>query len=383
MARRYMCKTSGVRLPRWAPACAAGCERCHIAPTPGDAQAEQEAPAAPAPRVTRSESVATEPMPDDAPVPLSAIPLRNVPRASTGLAPLDTVLGGGLAEQSFVVLAGVAGQGKSTAALQMLAGLGLRVLYATGEETREQVGDRAARIGANSPNISIVEESDLSAILRYADVVDAQVIAIDSIQTTYCDGANGGPGSASQVAECALRLMNHSKDAAYKRSVLIIGHVTADGSIAGPSKLRHFVDVVLDLDSGSRRGGNERVLRCSKNRFGAANAVGRFEMTAVGLVPLVDEPEPEDDVPRARIGAIGAELGDSVDGELPDTIANRLLRAAVRLADVVDAEADTEAIGGEPLAHLQRFGVATEALHEAAKTFAAGISEKDRRRLGT
>ena len=176
--------------------------------------------------------------------------------------------------------------------------------------------------------------------------------------------------------------MNHSKDATYKRSVLIIGHVTADGSIAGPSKLRHFVDVVLDLDSGSRRGGNERVLRCSKNRFGAANAVGRFEMTAAGLVPLEDEPEPEDDAPRGRLGAIGAELGDSEDGELPDTIANRLLRAAVRLANVADAEKDADAVGGNPLDSLQRFGLAAEELHEAAKTFAHGIPEKDRRRLG-
>jgi hypothetical protein len=97
---------------------------------------------------------------------------------------------------------------------------------------------------------------------------------------------------------------------------------------------------------------------------------------------LADEPEPEDDEPRARIGAIGAELGDSEDGELPDTIANRLLRAAVRLADVVDAEADVATIGGGALALSQRFGIATEELHEAAKTFAHGIPEKDRRRLG-
>jgi DNA repair protein RadA/Sms len=219
------------------------------------------------------------------PIRLSEVVAREYPRDPTGLAPLDLVLGGGLVRASAIVLGGMPGLGKSSLVMQALAGLGMPALIATGEETIEQASLRAKRIGAATDDVYIVAETDLYEVLAAVRDVEARVVVIDSIQTLRCPEVGGSPGSTTQVRECTNRIVEYGK--ANGIAMWLISHVTADGSIAGPTTMQHMVDVLLELEAGSRREGNERVLRClSKNRFGATNNVGYFEITESGLVPV-------------------------------------------------------------------------------------------------
>jgi len=228
-------------------------------------------------------------------------------RDSTGLPPLDHVLGGGLVAASVVLLASPVAIGKSTLALQMLAGLKRRCLYVTGEETREQVTATARRIGAVSSRLHVQAERNLAKIFEYARSIRAQTIAIDSIQTIFCEdvgGRVGGttsrrtpgfstiqarshaakPGSPTQIKGCVERLVQYAKTT--DTAIWIVGHTTLAGDIAGPKTMVHDVDVVLELDKGTRFGGNERILKQTKNRFGSTNVVGHFELTDRGFVPI-------------------------------------------------------------------------------------------------
>ncbi len=207
-------------------------------------------------------------------------------REKTGLAPFDDVLGGGLVLGSVVVLGAEPGIGKSSVVMQAVAGLGMRCLYSSGEESVPQAAARARRIDADSRHVYIVAETDLDTVLGHAEAIRAEVLVIDSIQTLTCSDLGGSAGSPGQVRECASRLVQFAK--ATDTIVILIGHVTNDGSLAGPKTLKHLVDVVLELDAGCRRLGAERILRCAgKNRFGAANVLGYLEITREGLVPLV------------------------------------------------------------------------------------------------
>ena len=222
---------------------------------------------------------------DDDLIPLSEITTAEVPRDSTGLAPLDYVLGGGLARGSVVLLASPPGIGKSSLSLQMLDGLGHRCLYVTGEETREQIATTARRIGVASDRIFPLAERSLDKIFAKARAKRPQTIAIDSIQKMICEDVNSRPGSPTQLKECTARLVQHAKETG--TTIWIIGHVTNDGDVAGPRTIEHDVDVVLELEQGARFEGNERILRCNgKNRFGAANLVGYFEITDRGFAPV-------------------------------------------------------------------------------------------------
>ena len=221
----------------------------------------------------------------EAPVPISEIAEATFVRDSTGLAPLDYVLGGGLVVGSVVLLASPPGIGKSSLTLQMLAGLKHKCLYVTGEETREQLAATGRRIGAVSDQLYVVNERYLHKIFMYAKTLRAQTIAIDSIQKMVCEDVSGRAGSPGQLKECTARLVDHAKknDAA----LWLIGHVTGDGDIAGPKTIEHDVDVVLELEQGPRREGRERLLRCpAKNRFGPTNVVGCFELTGEGFIPI-------------------------------------------------------------------------------------------------
>ncbi len=223
--------------------------------------------------------------PSSVPVSLADVAEEEYPRDSTGLPPLDAVLGGGLVPGAFVALTGDAGCGKSTLTMQMLAGLGLRALLATGEESVQQAGTRARRIGAAPKKVLIVAETDLDAVLVHVRKTRAQVLMIDSIQTLTHASVKSAAGSSAQVRECTLRLMNFAKKT--DTSVIVTVHKTNDDRIAGPSALKHFVDVVLELEAGARFDGNERILRCyGKNRFGPSNVVGHFALTGDGLVPI-------------------------------------------------------------------------------------------------
>ena len=202
-------------------------------------------------------------------------------RATSAIGELDRVLGGGLVAGSVVLLGGDPGIGKSTLLLQAADALSHRlpVLYASGEESVRQVALRARRLGLDSPTLRLVAETRVEAIIEEAAAIQARVLVIDSIQTMHTEMSESSPGSAVQVRESAARLVRHAKDTG--TAVLIIGHVTKEGLIAGPRILEHMVDTVLyfESDPGSRY----RVIRAVKNRFGAANEIGVFAMVDEGL----------------------------------------------------------------------------------------------------
>jgi DNA repair protein RadA/Sms len=215
-------------------------------------------------------------------IPLSDVAETSFVRDLTCLHPLDHVLGGGLVVGSVVLLASPPGCGKSSLTLQMLDGLGHRCLYVTGEETREQIAATARRIGAASNKVYPFVEHRIDKIFAKARAIRAQTIAIDSIQKMLCEDVSGRPGSPSQLKECTARLVKFAKTT--ETAVWIIGHVTSDGDVAGPRTLEHDVDVLLEMEQGPKFEGNERILKCpSKNRFGATNIEGRFELTAKGF----------------------------------------------------------------------------------------------------
>lgn len=203
-------------------------------------------------------------------------------RFDTGFEELNRVLGGGLAKGSFVLLGGSPGIGKSTLLLQMAGGLAKnkhKVLYISGEESVSQTGSRAHRLDIRSPLIEIGCESNLQAVMEMARFKKPDVLVVDSIQTMFLPDLQAAPGSVSQVRECAGHLMGLAKQEGI--TVILIGHVTKDGSIAGPKVLEHMVDCVLSFDGDVSY--NFRLLRALKNRFGAAHELGVFQMNSRGL----------------------------------------------------------------------------------------------------
>ncbi|HEX7011108.1 MAG TPA: DNA repair protein RadA [Steroidobacteraceae bacterium] len=212
---------------------------------------------------------------------LSQVADRDEPRIATGLDELDRVLGGGLVLGSVTLLGGDPGIGKSTMLLQAGDAISraTSTLYVTGEESLRQVSLRARRLGVVGDSLQLLAETSVETILAHAQNVKARVLVIDSIQTMHSENAETSPGSATQVRESAAALVRFAKSSGV--SVLIIGHVTKEGLIAGPRILEHMVDTVLyfESDAGSRF----RLVRAVKNRFGAANEVGVFAMTEQGL----------------------------------------------------------------------------------------------------
>ncbi|MFN8946051.1 MAG: DNA repair protein RadA [Pseudobdellovibrionaceae bacterium] len=203
-------------------------------------------------------------------------------RYDTGIEEFNRVLGGGLAMGSFVLLGGSPGIGKSTLLLQMAGGLAqnkCRVLYVSGEESVYQTASRAQRLGIKSAEIEIAAESDLNQILSLAKKSRPSVLVVDSIQTIFLSELESAPGSVSQVRECAAHLMSLAKSEGI--CVFLIGHVTKDGNIAGPKVLEHMVDTVLQFDGDLSY--NFRLLRAIKNRFGASNELGVFQMNSKGM----------------------------------------------------------------------------------------------------
>jgi DNA repair protein RadA/Sms len=195
---------------------------------------------------------------------------------------LDRVLGGGLCPGSLLLVGGDPGIGKSTLLLQVaiaLAGAGRRVLYVAGEESDEQVRLRAARLGPVPEPLLILSETDLEQVLGAAEETTPDLMIVDSIQTVARADLEGGPGSVTQVRECGLALLRHAKSR--RTTVFLVGHVTKEGSVAGPRVLEHMVDAVLYLEG--ERYQHYRVLRAAKNRFGPTHELGVFEMTEHGL----------------------------------------------------------------------------------------------------
>jgi len=211
-------------------------------------------------------------------------------RLKTGLEEMDRVLGGGIVAGSAILVGGDPGIGKSTLLLQVLHRLasgGRKVLYVTGEESASQIKLRADRIGASSKNIFVLVEVALESILKYTKEVGPAAVVIDSIQTVYCSLLSSAPGSVGQVREASERLIIFAKKTGIP--VFLVGHVTKDGSIAGPKVLEHMVDTVLYFEGDS--GHSYRIIRGIKNRFGPTNEIGVFEMRDRGLVEVSNPSE--------------------------------------------------------------------------------------------
>jgi len=245
-------------------------------------------------------------------VRLEDIRVAPLERSATGLAEFDRVLGGGVVPGSLVLLGGPPGIGKSTLMLQVAAGLApsRQGLYISGEESLQQVKDRAHRLGLSIPELSLVSETELTKIIEAIDKVSPAFCVIDSIQTTYREDMASAPGSVGQVRECTAEILRLAKSRGL--TVFVLGHVTKEGDIAGPRVLEHMVDTVLYFDS--EREQTFRLLRSYKNRFGPTHEVGVFRMTGEGLKGVQS---PSEIFLNERSQAPGSVVVASLEGTRP------------------------------------------------------------------
>ncbi|MFO8023084.1 MAG: DNA repair protein RadA [Perlabentimonas sp.] len=270
----YVCQNCGAESAKWVGRCPA----CGEWNTYVEERVSQSKPRAGLVDVSRSAT----------PKPLKDIESSNEKRINTDINEMNRILGGGLVPGSLVLLGGEPGIGKSTLALQMALKLNnLKVLYVSGEESAKQVKLRADRLSDGNQECLILNETLLDNILTQAKNVEPELLVIDSIQTLYTDTIESTPGSVSQVRECAVALLRYAKTTGVP--VIIIGHITKDGSIAGPKVLEHIVDVVLQFEGDTNY--LYRVLRSIKNRFGATSELGIFEMQAAGLIEVPNPSE--------------------------------------------------------------------------------------------
>jgi DNA repair protein RadA/Sms len=221
------------------------------------------------------------------PVPITAVRSADGQPVTTGLPEVDRVLGGGLVPGSVTLVGGEPGVGKSTLVLQLMgarAAAGATVLYVTGEESADQVRLRADRLGALSDNLLLAAETALPHVLSHLRDVQPQICVIDSIQTLHDPQYSSAPGSVTQVRECAHQLVQAAKRSG--TTVVLVGHVTKEGQLAGPRVLEHVVDTVLSFEGDRHHA--LRLLRASKHRFGSTEEIGLFAMAGGGLEPVAD-----------------------------------------------------------------------------------------------
>ncbi len=215
-------------------------------------------------------------------MPLAAIEATDIERTPSGIDELDRVLGGGIVEGGVVLIGGDPGIGKSTLLLQALDALqraGLPTLYVTGEESGAQIALRSRRLGLHQSQVNVLAEIQLEKILATLEATQPAVAVIDSIQTVYSDQLTSAPGSVAQVRECAAHLTRMAKRSGV--AIVLVGHVTKEGALAGPRVLEHMVDTVLYFEGDTHS--SFRLVRAIKNRFGAVNEIGVFAMTEKGL----------------------------------------------------------------------------------------------------
>lgn len=305
--KAYFCRNCGYEAPKWMGRC----------PSCGEWDTFTE-------EVISKPAAAVNPslahLPSSQPQTIDQIEEENYRRLDLGNKEVNRVLGGGMVRGSLVLLGGEPGIGKSTLSLQIaITANGLKTLYVSGEESPQQIKMRASRLGTASENCLIYTETLLENIIAQIDLLRPDIVIIDSIQTVYTETIDSSAGSVSQIRECAATLLKYAK--ATGTSIFIIGHITKDGTIAGPKILEHIVDVVLQFEGD----GNNiyRILRGIKNRFGATFEIGVFEMRHEGLVE-VDNPSKillsHYDTPLSGI-AVGA----AVDGIRPYLIETQAL----------------------------------------------------------
>jgi DNA repair protein RadA/Sms len=268
----FSCTDCGGTSPKWlgkCPSCGAWNTLVEsVAETPGASKNRYSGMAALAP----SAAVAT----------LAEIEASDVARTPSGQEELDRVLGGGIVEGGVVLIGGDPGIGKSTLLLQAMDGLqrsGMSTLYVTGEESGAQVALRSRRLGLDHSQVQVLAETQLEKVLATVDKLQPAVVVMDSIQTVYSDQLTSAPGSVAQVRECAAHLTRMAKSTG--TAVILVGHVTKEGALAGPRVLEHMVDTVLYFEGDTHS--TYRLVRAIKNRFGAVNEIGVFAMTERGL----------------------------------------------------------------------------------------------------
>ncbi len=309
---RFVCQSCGEAFLRWEGQCRACGEWNSLVETVVHATSSS--------RAARPGLATTDP------VPLRDIGEPAVPRLPTSIGELDRVLGGGIVPGSLILLGGEPGIGKSTLLLQAAAGIGRPVLYATGEESAAQVRIRADRLGLlEAPAGSAIEvlaERDVGRIVDVARSTRPAMLVVDSIQTATIEELDGAAGSVGQVRESTVRFMEFAKGEAI--AVVLVGHVTKDGSIAGPKTMEHLVDAVVALEG--ERFAALRLVRAAKNRFGSTDEVGVFEMAGDGLREV-------DDPARAFLAdhteaAPGSVVAPTMEGSRPLLVEVQALVAA-------------------------------------------------------
>ncbi|MBQ5624108.1 MAG: DNA repair protein RadA [Alistipes sp.] len=297
--KAYFCKNCGFEAPKWLGRCPACGE--------WNTFSEEVISSSSSPSKSLSATVAQAP-----PQRVSEIERTQVSRLDLQNVEVNRVLGGGLVPGSLVLLGGEPGIGKSTLSLQLaLTPHGLKTLYVSGEESPEQIQMRAERLGVGNEECYIYSETLLENIIKQMEEFQPDIVVIDSIQTIYTDILDSSAGSVSQIRECAATLLKYAKT--HSTSIFIIGHITKDGTIAGPKVLEHIVDVVLQFEGD----GNNvyRILRGIKNRFGATFEIGVFEMLDSGL-RSVENPS-EILLSHYEEPLSGIAVGASVDGLRP------------------------------------------------------------------
>lgn len=313
----FVCQQCGYQSPRWMGRCPDcqewdSLEERKIVEAKGDG-ARREIAAREAPR----------------PIPITEVFGEGYTRLPTGIREFDRTLGGGVVPGSLILLGGDPGIGKSTLVLQACTNIsrsGQRVLYISGEESIEQVRDRAVRLEALSDHLYLATETCVGNILAQVELLNPSLLVVDSIQSTFSETLQSPPGSIGQIREVAHRLMDLAKRE--RVSIFIVGHVTKDGSLAGPRVLEHIVDTVVYFEG--ERQNLFRILRATKNRFGSTDEIGIFEMTEGGLEE-VENPS-QCFLSERSIGASGSAIVPVMEGTRPLLIEMQALVSATNAA---------------------------------------------------
>lgn len=258
------------------------------------------------------------------PLPLDEIKPQNMNRLKSGIGELDRILGGGIVPGSVLLIGGEPGIGKSTLSLQVALGTNLKILYVSGEESPEQIKIRASRLRMNNPNCLVYSEVNLENLINQFEQEKPELLIVDSIQTLNTEAIESSAGSISQIRECAAQLLKLAKTTGIP--VILIGHITKDGTLAGPKILEHIVDTVLQFEGD--RDHVYRILRSLKNRFGSTSELAIFEMESDGLHEIINPSEIF--LSHNNNNLSGVAIASTIDGTRPFLIeAQALVSTAV------------------------------------------------------